>query len=370
MAITAAHPVIPRKAERAALNVSMPGLLAYSRDRLAAAAAFPRNRLVRRDYRLARLKLTVWFTSESLAELCDRKLVQRDTEEAIATKAEIFAMDAEVDGWEVPASWPENAGFSSREFDRVLAQGGMRGFYHHDIPSWQFFDPLAGVGVQTLSNRLGIPPWEQGSPLRLFLHWAYAAAGMRLTHAATLGVNGRGALIAGASGSGKSGTTLAGLLNGLSSVGDDYVMVEQKSHIVAHSVFSVFKQDREGLRRAGLSADRIEDAMLNWHGKIEFDAARLAPEGFVDRMEICALLLPRITRASRTRIEEVSAKEAALMLAPSSVFQLPGDSATGFHFLADLVKRLPAYRVSLSDEPAEIADAIGSFLEREVTYSH
>ncbi len=255
--------------------VSQDSLVAYANEQIAAAHSFPRERLVRRDFRMPQLDLAVWFTSQTLADLCEVTLLQNDTEAPAARRVEVFAMDAEADGWDKPALWDEDAGFSSREFDRILTAEGKRGFYHHDGPSWQFFDPSAYVGVQTLPTRLGMPPWEMGSPLRLFLHWAYAGAGMRLTHAATLGLNGRGALIVGASGSGKSGTTLAGLLNGLTSVGDDYVAIEQGERVIAHSVFKMFKQDVEGLRRSGVKAGDLPHANLNWHGKVEFDATGL-----------------------------------------------------------------------------------------------
>jgi hypothetical protein len=218
--------------------------------------------------------------------------------------------------------------------------------------------------VVTLPGPLDIPPWESGSPLRLFLHWAYAAARMRLTHAATLGLGGYGALIVGASGSGKSGTALAGLLNGLDSVGDDYVLVEQGPRVVAHSVLAVFKQDREGLRRAGVAQSEFDAAALNWHGKVEFEVAKVSPRGLVDRMEIGALLIPEVARLRRTSIEPATPRQAALSLAPSGVFQLPGDAAEGFGFLAGLVRRLPSFHVKLSEVPAEIADAIGTFLAR------
>jgi hypothetical protein len=319
--------------------------------------------------RLARLDVTVWFTSERFAGLCNAMLVQHDSEAPFEPAAEIFALDAEARGWEPPARWDEGAGFSSREFERILAAGNRRGFYHHDAPSWQFYDPAAAIGVHTLPAPVDIPPWERGSPLRLFVHWAQAAAGRRLTHAATLGLNGYGALIVGASGSGKSGTTLAGILNGLDSVGDDYVVVEQGASVVAHSVFKVFKQDPDGLRRVGMDTTDLCGAKLNWHGKIEFDAARLAPHAFAERMEIRALLLPRIARTSRTNIQPVASHDAALALAPSAVLQLPGDAPEGFRFFASLARRLPAFRVSLSQDAAEIADTIGSFLAREAAHS-
>jgi hypothetical protein len=318
---------------------------------------------LRREFRLARVDVTVWFASKSFADLCDRTLVERKYEEPAATRAQIYAMDAEADGWEPPARWDEGAGFSSREFDRILAERGQRGFYHHDAPSWQFYDRAAALGVQALPTHLGIPPWELGSPLRLFLHWVYAAAGMRLTHAATLGLNGRGALIAGPSGSGKSGTTLAGLLNGLDSVGDDYVLVEDGPSLMAHSVFAMLKQDLEGFRRAGVAIPELDAAEVNWRGKIELDAAKLCARGLARRMEVHALLLPEIARTRRTELVRIASHEAALALAPTAVFQLPGDATNGFRFFADIARRLPAFRVKLSEDPVEISETIGSFLE-------
>jgi hypothetical protein len=296
-------------------------------------------------------------------------LVQHDSQAPFEQATEIFALDGEADGWQPPAIWDEGAGFSSREFERILAVGNRRGFYHHDAPSWQFYDSAAATGVHTLPGPLDIPPWEHGSPLRLFVHWAQARTGKRLTHAATLGINGYGALIVGASGSGKSGTTLAGFVNGLDSVGDDYVVVEQGASVVAYSVFKTFKQDRDGLRRVGIEASDLIGAKPNWHGKIEFDAASLVPHAFRNSMEICALLLPRIALAERTSIESVPSHSAALALAPSAVLQLPGDASEGFRFFTSLVKRLPAFSVNLSQDAAEIADAIGSFLARGANHA-
>ncbi len=347
------------------VQVSAACLQEYAKDRLRAALAYPKERLLRREFRLARADMTVWFASERFAALCDRTLIERRYEDLSATRLEIYAMDAESDGWEPPAPWDEGSGFSSREFDRILAARNQRGFYHHEAPSWQLYDCATATGVQTLPTPLDVPPWESASPLRLFLHWAYAAANMRLTHAATLGLKGRGVLMAGPSGSGKSATTLAGLLIGLDSLGDDYVLVEKDSRVTAYSVFALLKQDREGLRRAGVTMADLGVGELNWHGKVEFDAARLSFKPLADRMEIIAILIPEIARARRNSLERVTSHQAALALAPSAVFQLPGDSIDGFRFLADIVRQLPAFRVKLSEDPAEIAEAIGLFLAAE-----
>lgn len=346
-------------------TVSELNLPAYATDRLDAAVAYPKARLTRRDLRVARVNVTAWFTSSRLADLCGRTLVRREREDPGTTRLEVYALDASADGWAPPATWDETTPFSSHHFERILAARNLRGFYYHDTPAWQFYDRATGVGVQTLSAELGLPPWECASPLRLFLHWAYAGAGLRLTHAATLGWKGRGALIAGPSGSGKSSTTLVGLVNGLDSVGDDYVLVDPGPPVVAHAVFTVLKQDREGLRRAGLPSATVDAEPVNWRGKVELDAMRYLPKGLVERMEVTALLIPEIARSRRTTVERITAPEAALALAPSGVFQLPGDTAEGFRLLAGLARRLPAFRLKLSEDGADIAGAIGAFLARE-----
>jgi hypothetical protein len=334
----------------------------YARHLLGAAKAYPRQRLVKQEFRLENLDLLVWFSSDRLADLCRRSLFERKSAGDASARAEIFAIDAEADGWEQPAKWSESASFTSRSFETVLASQNLRGFYHHEAPSWQFFDVDQATGVLTIPGPLSIPPWESGSPLRVFLHWMYAAANMRLVHAATLGHDGFGALIAGPSGSGKSATALAGLLNGLESAGDDYVLVAQGPPVMAFPVFRVFKQDRQGLLRAGIPARQFISTALNWHAKVEFDPVQLASKGITDRIEIRAIFIAEIARALKTAIEPATSREAALSLAPSGVFQLPGDAAEGFRFLASLVRELPAFRLRLSEDAREIADTVGSFL--------
>jgi hypothetical protein len=347
-------------------TVSLDSLVDYAHDRLRAAASYPKECLKRRDFALARLDLTVWSSSDALPDLFQRSFVSRHEGNSVGSRAVVFALDAEMEGWDPPREWNINTRFTSRGFDRNLADVNLRGFYYHDVPSWQLFDPTSGMGLVTLLTPLGIPPWESSSPLRLFLHWAYSAADLRLTHAATLGLGRRGVLIVGASGSGKSGTTLAGLMNGLNSVGDDYVLIEPGVPVVAHPVFGTLKQDIEGVHRAGLPETVLDETRLNWHGKFEFDVTEVAPQGLVDRLDIEAILIPEIARLPRTRIEPAARRDGALSLVPSAVLQLPGDGTKGFRLLSEIARQLPAFRMRLSEDPVEIAEAIASFLSREV----
>ena len=60
-----------------------------------------------------------------------------------------------------------------------------------------------------------LPFWEIASPFRILFHWWAQSWGGQVAHAAAVGVNGRGVLLAGKSGSGKSTAALACLRQGM-----------------------------------------------------------------------------------------------------------------------------------------------------------
>ena len=342
-------------------SVSSRNLTVYAAGLIQAAEGISKTRLSRHELHLPSLDLTIWFASDAFATLCRRRLIKRQDSKP-AERAEIFAMDTSLKGWPQPLRWDEADGYSSREFEQRLAETGLRGFYEHEGPSWQVFSPSRRVGVQSLAGPLGLPPWETASPLRLFLHWAYAASGQRLTHAAAVGADGKGALIVGPSGAGKSGTALAALCCGLSSAGDDYVLLAASERVTAKAIFRVMKQDRHGLQRGGIRHSSLDAAAPNLHGKVEFDPEAIGLPPLTPEIDIGAIFIPSIVGAARTSIERASARDAALALAPSATLQLPGDTNEGFTFFTAIARRLPAFRLALSQDPAEIAGAIGEFL--------
>ncbi len=200
--------------------------------------------------------------------------------------------------------------------------------------------------------------------MRNFLHWHLVKPGCDLIHAGTLGVNGSGILLAGAGGSGKSGTVLAGVLHGLETVGDDYVLAQIGDAVTVHPLFKTLKQDPAGLARLGL-AEFQSKAVLNWQGKHQLSIDDVGGKPQPDRIIVRALCVPQIAGLSQTRFEPIGSKEAFLALAPSGVSQIPGDRGSMFAFAADLARRLPAYKILLGTDPAEIAAAVRTFLERQ-----
>ena len=248
-------------------------------------------------------------------------------------------------------------------FQELVESAGIRAAYPVRPRVWQFSDARLRVGIQLSASRGHLPRWDGAAPLRRHLHWLLEAQGLRLTHAASLGWNGRGVLLLGRGGTGKSGTTLAGLAAGLTTVGDDYVALDAAEAPFARPLFRILKQDKEGLRRIPGLLARIADLDGNWQGKIEFDAGELFPGAIVEQLAIDAILLPQLAHATIPTILPARPGEAMLALMSSNLHQYLGEKEAGMALFADLLRRLPCYRMALSDDPGRNGEVLRGFLE-------
>lgn len=229
---------------------------------------------------------------------------------------------------------------------------------------WVVFDTTSGCGLVVARTRADLPVWAVNAPFSLALHLVFAWRGARFLHGATLGLGGRGALIAGAGGAGKSATTISGLMQGLSTVGDDYVVLEFGDKPTAWPVYRTLKQTPAALDRFPALRERTADIPLNWHGKREFDVDLVRPDSMASRMEIGAILIPRQGGRRATSFEPAQPTAAFSALARSTFSQLPGAGPAGFAHLTRLTRQLPAFHLHLGSDPAEIGGSIRAFLER------
>lgn len=343
-------------------NVTLENLVDYARHVLAQAESSAAHYPLTCKVGLPHLDLTAHVSAGALADAVAHGFVTAP-DRAPADICRIFVAHPGIDGIAAPVSWGQGP-FTQHGFATRLAEAGLRGNHFHDLDFWQFYDPQRRVGVQLMASADAFPPWEPGAPLRAFLHWEYAARGMRLAHAGTLGTKGRGVLLAGAGGAGKSGTVAAGLLNGLDSVGDDYVLVDLSNGVTARPLFSTLKQDPQGFARLGLKHRLPAHGPLNWQGKHAFHIDDIAPRPVPETLDIVALLVPHIGGGEASSIVPMSRRDAMIALAPSGIAQMPGERESGFRFFSDLTRLLPCYRLSLGTQPQEIAGTIADFLTR------
>ena len=231
--------------------------------------------------------------------------------------------------------------------------------------TWQSFDAGSGVGFIYTADAARIAPWEWAAPIKSIVAWATAGRPYGLLHGAVLARgDGAGVMLAGNSGAGKSTTTAAGILRGLTTTGDDVSLVEwHAAGLVAHAAFDSLKVSPASLAILG---DRIPGrglAVGPGTAKHLLTLTEVAPGALRKHVALKALLLPRVAQAPRTTIEPAAAGEAQRALGPVSAFVMRVAASETYARAAHLARDLPAYRLDLSADPLEAADAIARMLD-------
>jgi hypothetical protein len=224
-------------------------------------------------------------------------------------------------------------------------------------------DTVRGVGFHYAQNASLLPGWEVTHPARMLWSAWSRSQGMQLCHAAAVGREGRGVLLAGPSGSGKSTTTLACLVAGMSSAGDDYVLVEANSaEPVAHALFRSISLDVA-------HADAFSQLMPAPDRQFRMSPQRTKAVVFADELvggtfPLVAVVVPRVTAGVASGWADISAGAALRALAPSTMGQLGTFNADALHQMSSLCRRLPCYELRLGHDvealPRLVMEIIGT----------
>jgi hypothetical protein len=75
-----------------------------------------------------------------------------------------------------------------------------------------------------------------------------------------------------------------------------------------------------------------------------------------------AVLLPRVTGATETRVEPASPADCMTALAPTSVLSIPGARAAEFAALARVARAVPAHHLLLGTDVRAIPGVVERFL--------
>lgn len=224
------------------------------------------------------------------------------------------------------------------------------------------YDPRRRVGLYCAADLSALPFWEAAAPYRNLFHWWANGFGAQLTHAAAVGVDGQGVLLAGRGGSGKSTTTLACLDAGLTTAGDDYILLELAPRPVAHCLYSAVKAHGAFLKSALPAWAAREALVVGPERKVVVQLDECAFPCLTSSLEIQAILAPAISTRPQAELEPLSSAEITRILAPSTLLQLPGARGESLHLLARCAARLPGYRLWLSPDLASAPERIRTLL--------
>jgi hypothetical protein len=338
-------------------------LAAYLRGLLGQAESLADDHLLVRHLSIAGLRLKLRFTDAGLADLYTERLTGRNATVDQPADLRVDVLEAGPLGWPRPKDWGDFDYAAEWLEERLLAED-LRAAYPYQPRLWQAYDKEARAALQFTGTTTDLPIWDSGAPLRHFIHWAMAGRGCRLLHGATLGKGSDGVLISGPGGVGKSGTTLAGVVHGLRSVGDDYVIVQAGDPPVAWPVYRLFKQDPSGIDRLTAHCKKLSDRPLNWQGKLEFDPEELSPGCMAESLRLRAILVPSIARLAASHAHPMPRGQAIEAITRSTIVQLADDRASTALFCTALTARLPVFEIQLSEDPADIAATVSRLIDK------
>lgn len=207
--------------------------------------------------------------------------------------------------------------------------------------------------------------YERGRPLHIPLSLWHKRLHMPLIHAGLVSKNGRGVLLTGPAGSGKSTSAITSACAGFNFLSDDLIGLQATSgkEFIGHSLYNSTFIDPEHLRRFPLLAPHAIKGRYAFEKKHLILLSEIRSLRFEHACRICAVVLPRVVNSRASTFHRASKGEALLALAPSSL--LVGERSfgiEGFNRMSDLVESVPCYRLELGKDLEEIANTIEELL--------
>jgi len=192
---------------------------------------------------------------------------------------------------------------------------------------------------------------DRTRPFEHFLRaWAHDQS-IHILHAGLVAHDGRGVLLAGRGGSGKSTTAIACALAGLDFLGDDFVATAATADgWRGHALYDTVRLERSGLDRfPSLEAHRVSPAQLHDGAKylVYMSDVLGAARGRVVGTRLAAIVIPTIAGSGATFMRPVSRGEILRRLVPSTLLRALGGGASSFSHMTAMVRDLPCHELVL-----------------------
>ena len=206
--------------------------------------------------------------------------------------------------------------------------------------------------------------WDVAAPGRELLNWWLNGFGAQLVHAAAVGVEDAAVLVTGRGGSGKSTLALSCIGSELRYLGDDYCAVRLEPDPTVMTLYNSGKMvgqediDRlPHLERWIVNPDELGDM------KQMVFAHQIDPTTVLNSAPLRAIVLPTIVAEGAPEVSEISRNEALRALAPTSMLQLPGTGSGDLRAMADLVRRLPCFQLTVGPDLDANRAALAAFVD-------
>ncbi|MEI6240826.1 MAG: hypothetical protein WCR51_10580 [Planctomycetia bacterium] len=260
--------------------------------------------------------------------------------------------------WNLPHTSPRHL-----ERLHVDQARGLRAFYDHDRRFWSICDAATRRGLFWIADTADVPFWEEAAPFKATFNWFLAGTSATLLHAGVVAHRGRGVLLAGPGGSGKSTTVMAAVAAGLGTCGDDLVVVDDGAGAwTAYALYDAAKFFPA--EPTGRVPDLFTSAAARPCGdKLLVRYSDVAPGRLVRSVPLVALVHCVISGQASTTITPLAPGAMLRALGPPTAFLLRGAEPETLRKAAALVRAVPSFTLALGTNPAEAIDALKVWID-------
>ena len=326
-------------------------------------------------YKIADRTICLHFAGTGLVPQLSPALAHLETEPVLKPALTVCLWDTASTNTEMPLLVSSLIHFLRLRWWELLdTRREIKGYNDHRIRSafhlgpdiLSLLDLQQDLALYWVMDASKIPYYERGYPLQTILNWWAINHGHQYVHAAAVGTEAGGLLLAGKGGCGKSTISMACIDSDLKFAGDDYSLVAIDPFPRVYSLYNTAKlKGIEDIRRFPLLASMIcnldrldeEKGMLFLH--------KYRPEKIVSEFPLRAILLPRISGKSETKLHPAKPMEALRTLAPSTILQLSGTGQEAFRLMSALVKQVPCFTFEVGTEISKIPEVIINLLSSE-----
>jgi hypothetical protein len=317
-------------------------------------AARKADSLVETNYRFAGHTARVRIAGPGLAADVDKSLCYVRAEAEATPELTIDVWDDAEVGPLGLLPWPEDADYHGL----ISVTEDARYVLNQRPSSVLLLDRDENHIVGCVRGRNALFQDERARPFHRLVSIWLDDLGIQIIHAGLVAQDGKGLLFAGKSGAGKTTSTIACFLGGLTYLSDDCVALESKAEggLVAHTFYATFMHDS-----MELFPSLVPIAHPPNHSFEAKDTVFLQDhetERFGHQVDIAAVVVPKLFDRADTTYRRASTMDAMLALAPSSLWILPASAKHALAKLDEVVTTVPAYWLELGRDIDQTAETV------------
>jgi hypothetical protein len=223
-------------------------------------------------------------------------------------------------------------------------------------------DREARRGFYWVRSVAQLPYWERGAPLRPLLHEWLTGSGHIPVHGAAVGYADGGVLLAGAGGSGKSNAALTCLNSDLLYASDDFCVLSDKPEWQVHSLYCSGKMLPPDIRRHPHLEPHVSNHDRPDDEKFLFFLHEPFHERLIRSMPLKAVVMPRVAGRGASALTPDNKAAAQRAVAMSTIALSPAGRGAAFARLANLVRLLPCYALTIGEDFQNVPHLIADLL--------